>query len=61
MNRFCLIDRNTPACYGLISLLLMADTGVTPLDLPFWVVFAPLIVAGELAIWTLGKLLEMEP
>ena len=44
---------STPFAYGLIALLFTADTGVTPLEFPFWVVFAPLLIAVELVLWWL--------
>lgn len=44
---------STPFAYGLIALLFTADTGVTPLELPFWVVFTPLWIAIELTLWLL--------
>lgn len=40
----------TPLVYGVLALLLIADTGITPLEFPFWVVFAPLFIAVELAL-----------
>lgn len=46
---------STPFAYGLIALLLAADTGITPLELPFWIVFTPLLIAIELALWLMRK------
>lgn len=45
----------TPLLHGLIALLLAADTGFTPLEFPFWIVFAPLLLAIELAQWLRRK------
>jgi hypothetical protein len=36
--------------YGAIGLWLSCDTGIPPWHWKFWVMFAPLFVAGELAL-----------
>jgi hypothetical protein len=46
---------STPFVYGMIALLLIADTGITPLEFSFWVVFAPFWLAVELALSLMRK------
>jgi len=37
------------AAYAVIGLLLSCDTGFAPWQWQFWLMFAPLFIAGELA------------
>jgi hypothetical protein len=39
----------TVAAYGILGLGLCFDTGIVPWQWQFWLMFAPLFVAGELA------------
>ena len=39
----------TIAAYGVLGLTLSFDTGFAPWQWQFWVMFAPLFIAGELA------------
>jgi hypothetical protein len=42
-------DLMVVAAYSLLGLWLSFDTGFLPWDWQFWIMFAPLLLAGELA------------
>lgn len=52
-RRRLLVDAALVVGYGIFGIGLMADTGFTPWDGPFWMVFGPLFIAGELGVHAL--------